>query len=161
MQAKIMKEKDNTQRLCWFFKHFSRAHFYSTHRISGNSFSIIATSIWIAGVSSSKMMSAIWQMTLSNQDELDSWSKDTRLSHIKQLLTILYSNRVAFEFSVWLNWILTIVVLSHPGHTFLRLDLCWQLDLNLVLRHFVLFQRASSVPTLAGSRACQYSLCDH
>lgn len=112
-QGKIMKEKDNIQRLRWCFvaqKHFNAARFYSTHRISGNSLTSTATSIWMDGVSSSKMMSAMWQMTLSNQDELDSWSRDTSLSNIKQLLWILHSSWVVFGLSVWLNLIQTLIL---------------------------------------------------
>lgn len=91
-------------------KHFNTVRFYNTHRISGNSLTSIATSIWMDGVSSSKMMSAMWQRTLSNQDELDSWSRDTSLSNIKQLLWILQSNWIVSGLSVWLNWFQTLIL---------------------------------------------------
>lgn len=112
-----MKDEDNIQRQSWCFvvqKRLRRARFCSTHRISGNSLTSIATSIWMDGVSSSKMMSAMWQITLSNQVELDSWSRDTRLRDTKQRLWIV------FGFSLWLNLIHTLILPptrgSNPSH---------------------------------------------
>jgi len=48
---------------------------WRSYRISGNSFTKSPTSIWIEGVSSNAMMSARWTITLSNQEEVDSWEK--------------------------------------------------------------------------------------
>lgn len=47
-----------------------------SHLISGNSLTKTATSTWMDGVSSKRMMSARWQRMLSNHDALDSWGKE-------------------------------------------------------------------------------------
>lgn len=54
------------------------------YRISGNSFTRTATSIWMEGVSSRRMMSARWQMMLSNQEELDSWGREEATIHSQE-----------------------------------------------------------------------------
>lgn len=60
----LQQKRSNTWRLL------------NSYRISGNSFTRTATSIWMEGVSSRRMMSARWHRMLSNQDELDSWNRE-------------------------------------------------------------------------------------